>query len=451
MRTEFTAEALQQPDIAEADSILRSCVHCGFCIATCPTYVIGGDERDSPRGRIYLMKEMFERGGVPDAAVTTHVDRCLSCLSCMTTCPSGVDYMRLVDLARARIEPAAKRPLGQRLARALILRVVPYRNRFRLALAVAKLARPFAPLLDRLGFPELRSLLALSSGQKPQLRSRAAGFIAAEGRPQRTVGLMMGCVGPTLRPEIDDATIRVLTRHGANVVIAPEQGCCGALPHHMGQEEEALDLARRHIDAWTDVLKEQPLDAIVVNVSGCGTTLKDYGRMLALDPDYARKARRIASLVKDVTEVLAGLGSLKVEQSTGIRVAYHPACSLSHGQRVTTEPRALLKRAGFTVVEIPESHLCCGSAGVYNVLQPDFADALKARKLTAIGSLDIDVVAAGNIGCMTQLEHGLSAPIVHTVELIDWATGGPGLARLNGLDLQPRPLRASPRKLEFSA
>ncbi len=451
MRTEFTAEALTQPDIAEADPILRSCVHCGFCIATCPTYVIGGDERDSPRGRIYLIKQMFERGGEPDAAVTTHVDRCLSCLSCMTTCPSGVDYMRLVDLARARIEPVAKRSLGQRLARTLVARVVPYGGRFRLALAAAKFAQPFAPLLDKFGLRELRNLLVLSRGRTPRLKPRFPGVIAAEGRGRLTVGLMMGCVGPALRPEIDDATIRVLTRHGVNVVIAAGQGCCGALPHHMGREDEALDLARRHIDAWMAVLKERPLDAIVVNVSGCGTTLKDYGRMLARDPDYAKKAERIGALVKDVTEVLAGLGSLKVEQSTGIRIAYHPACSLSHGQRVTAEPRALLRRAGFTVVEISENHLCCGSAGVYNILQPDFADTLRARKLTAIGRLDIDAVAAGNIGCMTQLEDGLRVPIVHTVELIDWGTGGPCPARLRGVKQRPQPMRAAARKLEFSA
>jgi glycolate oxidase iron-sulfur subunit len=442
LRTEFSAELLQQPDIAEVDPILRSCVHCGFCTATCPTYVIGGDERDSPRGRIYLIKEMFERGGKPDDAVTRHVDRCLSCLSCMTTCPSGVDYMRLVDLARARIEPAAKRPLGQKITRALITRVAPYPGRFRLAMAAARLAQPLVPLLAKLRLKEMAAMMSMARGRKVSLRSPSPGFIPASGRAEMTVGLMMGCVGPALNPDIDEATLRILDRHGVNVVIAKNQGCCGALSHHMGKEDAALDFARRQIDAWEAAQQERKLDAIAVNVSGCGTTLKDYGRMLAHDPDYADRARHFASLVRDISEVLHGLGALGVEQSANIKVAYHPACSLSHGQRVTAEPRALLRRAGFTVAEIPESHLCCGSAGVYNILQPDTANALRARKQAAIAATGADVVAAGNIGCMTQLETGLGIPIVHTVQLLDWATGGPCPPSISHLADRATPLRS---------
>jgi glycolate oxidase iron-sulfur subunit len=427
MQTSFTPKQLKNPRLAEVDKILRRCVHCGFCIATCPTYVLLGDERDSPRGRIYLMKEMFEHDRRASPEVQRHVDRCLSCLSCMTTCPSGVDYMHLVDYARVHIEDTGKRGFRERLARALIAATLPYPDRFRQALRAARFARPFAGLLRRLGFRELVAMLELApAGLLRSGTFAGPGTAATKTERLRRVILLAGCAQQVLRPEINDATIRLLARRGVDVEVAPGAGCCGALVHHMGREADAIAMAKRNIDAWTRVIdKGDPVDAVIVNASGCGTTVKDYGHLLAREPKYAERAAKIAGMARDVTEFIGSYDLGPPKRWSSLRVAYHSACSMQHGQRIIDEPRKLLRNAGFTVVEVPEGHLCCGSAGSYNILQPAIAADLRDRKVDNIKSVRPDLVATGNIGCLTQLASGMDIPIAHTVELLDWAYGGP--------------------------
>jgi glycolate oxidase iron-sulfur subunit len=434
VQTDFSLAQLADPDTAVSEKILRSCVHCGFCTATCPTYVLLGDELDSPRGRIYLIKNMLEQGGPVGEETVKHIDRCLSCLACMTTCPSGVHYMHLVDHGRRHIEAHYRRPWSERLLRRWLGRVLTRPGLLRLALHGARLARPFAALLPR----QLRPLVALaprdipapSGGDRPQV-------FPAEGERRMRVALLPGCAQQVLAPEINEATVRLLTRLGCEVVVAPGSGCCGALLHHLGDETPALALARANTDAWERARGSGGFDAVVANASGCGTMLKDYGFLLREDPVYAEKAARTAALARDVSEIVTALG---VEPQTGhvpagLRVAYHSACSLQHGQQIDKEPRALLAAAGFAVIEVPEGHLCCGSAGTYNLLQPELATALRDRKLANIALTRADLVAAGNVGCITQLAGEAPLPVVHSVELLDWATGGPrppALARLAG-------------------
>lgn len=449
MQTNFTSEQLADPRVAEADRILKRCVHCGLCTAVCSTYVVLGDERDSPRGRIYLIKDMMERGTerAPTHQIRHHIDRCLSCLSCMSTCPSGVDYMHLVDLARAEIEEKTPRSFKERSLRNLLAFLIPYPRRFRLALKAAPLARPLIPLLERVGLKEVAAMLALAPTAAITREARFGGPGTAVTHSERRarVILMTGCVQPVLRPDINDATIRLLARRGVDVVVANGSGCCGAIVQHMGREAEAMKLARRNIDAWSKEINRGEIDAIIVNASGCGTTVKDYGHMMRGDPAYAERAEKISSLAKDVSEFLYEYQLGAPERWSSLRVAYHSACSLQHGQRIHDEPRALLKQAGFAVVDVPEGHICCGSAGTYNILQPEIAGQLKKRKQDHIRSTRADVVAAGNIGCMTQLTTGLDIPLVHTVELLDWAYGGPvpaGLAHLAPFVTDvPRPRR----------
>ena len=433
MQTNFTAAQLQDPRLAEVDKILRRCVHCGLCTAVCSTYVLLGDERDSPRGRIYMMKDMFERGEPPSAEVQLHVDRCLSCLSCTSTCPGGVDYMHLVDHARAHIEKTGHRSAKERLLRKLLASLVPYPERFRAALRLAPLGLPLRGLMRRLGLKELAAMLDLAP--KRALRSpKYSGPGTAVTRAERKgrVILLAGCAQQVLRPEINDATIRVLARRGVDVEVAAGAGCCGALVHHMGREEEAIAFAKRNVDAWTKAMSREPVDAIIINASGCGTTVKDYGHMLAGVEGYAERARKISALAKDITEFLAENDLRPPKRWSSLRVAYHSACSLQHGQQVTEEPKQLLRDAGFTVLDVPEGHICCGSAGTYNILQPELARQLRDRKVANIASLAPDIVAAGNIGCITQLAPELGIPIVHTVELLDWAYGGPVPRGLEG-------------------
>ncbi|MFZ1923343.1 MAG: glycolate oxidase subunit GlcF [Xanthobacteraceae bacterium] len=421
MQTNFTLAQLADPDTAESEKILRACVHCGFCTATCPTYVLDGNELDSPRGRIYLIKDMLEHDRPATADVVTHVDRCLSCVACMTTCPSGVHYMHLVDHARAHIEETYRRPLPERALRNMLAVLMPYPRRFRVALQVARLGKPFAPIAVAIGLKRLAAMLRLSPWRAPH-RPIAPQTFPAVGARRGRVALLAGCVNDLLLPEINAATIGVLTRHGIEVVVPEGAGCCGSLVHHMGRERESLRQARANIDAWAAI---DGLDAIVINVSGCGTTVKDYGFMLRSDPDYAARAARIASLAKDISEYLAGLPLTAANECVaGLSVAYHSACSLQHGQRVNRQPKELLARLGFVVKDVPDGHLCCGSAGTYNILQPDIARRLRERKVGTIEGLRSDVIAAGNIGCITQIAAGTAIPIVHTVELIDWATGG---------------------------
>ena len=421
MQTHFTPEQMQDPDIARANEILRACVHCGFCTATCPTYQVLGDELDSPRGRIYLIKDMLENNRVPDARTVKHIDRCLSCLACMTTCPSGVHYMHLVDQARAYVERRYKRPIGDRALRWALARILPHPKRFRLALLGAKVARPFKRLIPD---ARLRAMLEMAPTSIPKVsRNDNPQSFSAPGSRKMRVALMTGCAQKALNTDINDATIRLLTRLGCDVVVARGAGCCGALTHHMGKADESHASAQRNIRAWVGEMDSEGLDAIVINTSGCGTTVKDYGHMFRNDP-LAGDAARVSAIAMDVSEVLARL-DLPEAPDTGLVVAYHAACSLQHGQKVTLAPKALLKRAGFKVVEPADSHLCCGSAGTYNLLQPEISGQLKARKVSALEARSPDVIAAGNIGCMMQIGSGTQIPVVHSVELLDWATGGP--------------------------
>jgi glycolate oxidase iron-sulfur subunit len=429
MQTSFSAAQLADPAMAASEAVIRKCVHCGFCTATCPTYVLLGDELDSPRGRIYLMKEMLETEAQPTAEVVKHIDRCLSCLSCMTTCPSGVNYMHLVDHARAYIEQHYRRPWRERLLRALLAAVLPYPRRFRLALALARLARPAEPLMARL--PALKPVAAMLALAPRQPAARAAAAAVPVPDAKGRVALLKGCAEPVLRPEIRAATVRLLSRAGYDVVFAADEGCCGALVHHMGREAAGLEAARRNVDAWTREIEGRGLDAILITASGCGTTIKDYGFMLRADPAYAAKAARVSGLAKDISEFLAGIALPPGTGAVpGLTVAYHGACSLQHGQKVTEAPQRLLAAAGFTVRSPAEAHLCCGSAGTYNILQPDIAGRLGARKVANLERLGADVIATGNIGCAVHIGRRTALPVVHTVELIDWVTGGPPPAAL---------------------
>jgi glycolate oxidase iron-sulfur subunit len=435
VRTDFSLAQLADPDTAASEKILRACVHCGFCTATCPTYVLLGDELDSPRGRIYLIKNMLEQGG-PNGAKTVgadtvkHIDRCLSCLACMTTCPSGVHYMHLVDHGRRHIEAHYRRPWTERLLRHWLARVLTQPALMRTALHGARLAKPFAALLPK----RLRPLVELAPAAIPAASAvDRPQIFPAEGPRRMRVALLSGCAQQVLAPEINEATIRLLTRHGAEIVVAPSSGCCGALPHHLGEEAPAIALARANIDAWQKAREAGELDAIVANASGCGTMLKDYGFLLREDPAYGDKAAQIAVLARDVSEVIAELGLRGSGTVPALRVAYHSACSLQHGQQIHGGPKVLLAATGFEVVEVPEGHLCCGSAGTYNLLQPELAAALRDRKLANIALTRADLVAAGNIGCITQLAGDAPMPVVHTVELLDWASGGPKPRALTGL------------------
>jgi glycolate oxidase iron-sulfur subunit len=434
MQTNFTLTQLLDPQVAESEKILRACVHCGFCTATCPTYVVLGDELDSPRGRIYLIKDMLEHSRAATRDVVKHIDRCLSCLACMTTCPAGVHYMHLVDHAREHIERTYRRPLFDRALRGLLARTLPDPGRFRLALVAGLVARPFAPILAALGLKRLAAMLRLTPrGRLAPPADQTGKLFPAEGPRRGRVALLSGCVNPVLSPATTEAAIRLLNRHGVEVVIAQGEACCGSLVHHIGREGEALAYARNDIDAWTREIDGDGLDAILVTVSGCGTTVKDYGFMLRNDPAYAGKAARVSSLTRDISEYLATL-DLPAAGAPPLTVAYHSACSLQHGQKIVRQPKELLSRAGFTVKDIPEGHLCCGSAGTYNIMQPELAATLRDRKVANIRRVKPDVIAAGNIGCITQIASAIDVPVVHTVELLDWATGGPRPAALKDVE-----------------
>ncbi len=435
MQTNFTPQQLSDPRIKEADEILRRCVHCGFCIATCPTYLLLGDERDSPRGRIYLIKDMLESGGKATEAVATHVDRCLSCLSCVTTCPSGVDYMHLVDHARNIVNETHGRSLSAKLARRLLRSMVPYPGRFRWALRLGLAFRGLAGTLQRLGYTEVAAMLKMAPARfGARSEYGLPGTFPAVGGRRRRVILLGGCAQKVLRPAINDATIRLLTRAGVEVVVPEGEGCCGALVQHMGHESDARGFAKRNIEAWEKAIDMGPVDAILTNTSGCGTTVKDYGHMFAGDARYAERAKRISGTAADISEYLGRLDLGAPQRWSSLRIAYQSACSLQHGQRITDAPMKILRNAGFSVTGIAESHICCGSAGTYNILQPELSAELRNRKAANIGAANPEIVASGNIGCITQLSPALQVPIVHTVELLDWAYGGPapkGLERFN--------------------
>ncbi|HTY49845.1 MAG TPA: heterodisulfide reductase-related iron-sulfur binding cluster [Steroidobacteraceae bacterium] len=460
MQTRFTARQLQDAGTAECEQILRRCVHCGFCTATCPTYVLLGDELDSPRGRIQLIQDMLEQDRPATAAVVQHLDRCLSCLGCMTACPSGVHYQHLIDHARVHVERTYRRPLGQRLARAWLAAVLPHPPRLRRALRAGMLLRALArrsPVALRSAaarrWPVLHAMLAMLPPRLARSRGGSAtrglqagpsageqaADVPAAPPPQgarlpapaaarrRRVALLTGCAQSVLAPQVHAATLRLLQRAGMEVL--PVEGCCGALVHHLGRAARAEDFAAALIRRLQVLRSTQGLDAVVTDAAGCGTQLKDLGYLMRGHPQLARAAAEIAALARDATEVLAADGLAWA--APPLRVAYHSACSLQHGQRVDALPRALLHRAGFRVLTVPEGHLCCGSAGTYNLLQPAIAQSLRERKLANIAATGCEVVAAGNVGCMMQLSGAV--PVVHTVELLDWASGGPVPAGLDAL------------------
>ena len=434
MKTRFSPALLADPDIAAAERILRACVHCGYCTATCPTYVLLGDELDSPRGRIYLIKDMLERDQTPTAAVVKHIDRCLSCLSCMTTCPSGVDYMHLVDLARVRIEQRYRRPLSERGLRFLLAWGLSSPTRARFAMWLGRQVRPLVGLLPTPAassaapglMRRIRALLALVPPRLQPSSSPPPGHVfSARGRLRGRVALVQGCVAQVLAPRITRAAISLLTRHGIEVVLVKDEQCCGALSYHMGRADDARAAARANVVAWSAEARARGLDAILVTASGCGTVIRDYGHVLRDDGECAQDAARVADLAKDITEYVAALELEPVKRDDSIVIAYHSACSLQHGQKVAYVPKDLLSKCGFIVKDVPESHLCCGSAGTYNILQPELADRLRDRKIANIESVRPDMIAAGNIGCMVQIAgNAMQIPVVHTIELLDWATGG---------------------------
>lgn len=465
MQTNFSPEQLKDSAMAASEKILRTCVHCGFCTATCPTYLLLGDELDSPRGRIYLIKDMLENNKPATEEVVTHLDRCLSCLSCMTTCPSGVHYMHLIDHARAHVEQTYSRSFTDKLLRATLANILPYPNRFRLALAGAKIGKlaltalrltpsPVRkaasaahyigrPLARRAGLlSRLRAMLELAPQQFPnRLPYEAEHQFPAQGPRRARVALLTGCAQPVLNPGINDATIRVLNRLGVDVVLPKGEACCGALVHHMGRETESHAQAANNIRVWTNEIRNGGLDAILITASGCGTTIKDYGFMFRDDPVLAQDAARVSALAKDITEFLDTLDVQPVRE-TGLTVAYHSACSMQHGQKITEAPKRILRALGFRVKDVPEGHICCGSAGIYNIMQPEIAGALRERKVGNIERLKPDVIATGNIGCMTQIGKGLAdrgsaVPVIHTVELVDWALGGDMPAALAEAGVRP--------------
>jgi glycolate dehydrogenase iron-sulfur subunit len=428
MHKSTNAKDLRDPSVREMRDIVSTCVHCGYCLPSCSSYVILGNEFDSPRGRIHLIQDMLLQKRGASEKLTRHIDNCLSCMSCVTICPSGVDYMHLVDFARVHIERTYRRPLTDRLLRATIAFAFPRPIAFRLMLKAGKLAQRINRVLPK----RVQAMLSLMpKAIAPRRSNRVVPTLSRsrDGR-RRRVALMTGCVQQVLRPEIDEATARVLERLGCEVIVAKDAGCCGALAYHMGKEKAALQAARRNIAAWRQLMDKGGLDAIVINASGCGTTVKDYGWMFRHDPQWAKDAHRVARIANDVSEFILGCGTAALTAGPSApahwpNVAYHSACSLQHGQRLRTQPLQLLRQLGFTVTEPDESHICCGSAGTYAILHPTISRQLRERKASRLKATGAQVVATGNIGCLVQLSGAVGVPVVHTIELVDWVTGGP--------------------------
>jgi len=425
MQTSFSLTQLSDPNIADANEILRSCVHCGFCNATCPTYALMGDELDGPRGRIYLIKDMLEQDRAASDTDVLHIDRCLSCLSCMTTCPSGVNYKHLVDYGRRHIEKTYHRKFIDQTWRTVLGEVLPNPKAFKCAQFAAMLARPLARFLPK----RIRQTVFLTSKRSIISKVVTRNFYKADTDSKYRVMLLTGCVQDSLDPAINQATIRILNRHGCDVVVHPEGGCCGSVNQNLGQEKRALSLIKSNVERWSATDKATQLDGIIVNASGCGTTVKDYGFLLRTDPEFSEEADKISQLACDITEFMVRIGLNDCPSRRKLRVAYQSPCSMQHGQRIQREPVSLLRACGFEVVEPKGQHLCCGSAGTYNVLQSETADRLRDQKILALSALSPDIIASGNIGCIMQLDQAganhMVYPIVHTVELLDWATGGP--------------------------
>lgn len=432
MQTDFSLAQLGVERNQNAEQIIRQCVHCGFCLATCPTYQLLGDERDSPRGRIYQTKTLLEQERTVTTGFIQHIDRCLSCLSCMTTCPSGVDYMHLVDEARAQIEESGLRPLREKLVRDSLVILMTRPWLFRAAMVVGSV---FAPVLRPFARGRLQAMLGLiPSRLSPVSRVNDAGCYgrAKKGR----VILPKGCVQQVLTPETNEATVRLLNRLGYAVSVTAQDGCCGSLELHMGREDAARQKARQNVCTWAAARQGGEVAAIVATASGCGTTMKDYGHLLRHDSDTA--AAETAALVRDVTEFLLSesetLTTLaqqaRQRQSDPLRsalgaVACHLPCSLQHGQKVTWQPQKLIEAVGLEVREPAQSDLCCGSAGTWNIMNPELAQKLRRAKVNNLDNTGADIVVTSNVGCLTWIGGGTAHPVVHIVELLDWMTGGP--------------------------
>lgn len=400
MQTNLATEFLERPEGPEAERILRSCVHCGFCNATCPTYQLLGNELDGPRGRIYLIKQVLE-GQRPSARSQLHLDRCLTCRNCETTCPSGVEYSRLLEIGRTEIEHQVPRPWRERLLRSALLQLLPYRRRFSLALRLGQFVRPVLPAA-------LRGLVP----------KRVSARRARPAQHQRRVLLPPGCVQPALAPQIDQAAVRVLDRLGITAVQPDKSGCCGAINLHLGQEAKSLDFMRRNIDAWWPAV-EEGVEAIVITATGCGVTVRDYGRLLAHDTRYAQKASRVSSLAKDLSELLADEPLQGLRDAEPRRIAFHAPCTLQHGMKLPGRTEQLLIRAGFELTAVPDAHLCCGSAGTYSILQPELSRELGDRKVTALESGAPEAIATANIGCLMEIRKRTALPVIHWIELFD--------------------------------
>ena len=430
MYTNFTSEQLSHPDMDDVNDALTRCLQCGYCAEICPTYQLTGDENENSRGRVKLIKEMLEKGSRPDKKTVRHIDRCMSCLACMSTCPSFVNYMRLVDHAREYIEDNYQRPLLDRLQRWTLAKVLPNPDLFRLAINGARLVKPLAFTMPG----NFRNMMDFIPDKlPPPSPNDSPQVFPAIGERKQRVALMTGCAQKALNTDINDATIRILRRHGCEVVVAEGAACCGALTYHMGKAKDSRVAAAGNIQAWMKEVNGAGLDAIVINTSGCGTVIKEYGHMFRNDA-LAEDAVKISSLAKDISELLSKI-ELGNKLKPDMRVAYHATCSLQYGQRVRFAPKKLLKKAGFTVIESRDAHTCCGSAGTYNLLQPEVSLQLKERKVKALEQGRPDAIAAGNIGCMIQIGSGTELPVVHTVELLDWVTGGPVPRALEGLEI----------------
>tara|TARA_B100000029_G_scaffold318834_1_gene311325 strand:+ start:1232 stop:2533 length:1302 start_codon:yes stop_codon:yes gene_type:complete len=425
MQTNFSEDQLKDKDNKSTEKILRKCVHCGMCNATCPTFNLLGDELDSPRGRIYLIKEMIEKKKTPTKKTVSHIDKCLSCYACMTTCPSGVNYMHLIDHGRNYVEKKYKRSFAERTFRDFLSKTLPKPNIFKFLILFSKFAKIFKFLIPgRLG-----SMLDLAPQKIYGKTLRFQNIYKAERkRPTARVALLIGCVQRVVSPQINESSIRLLTRHGVEVITMPEIECCGSLNHHLGKENLAKESFKKNIHLWYDEYLKNGLDAIISNTSGCGTTLKDYGFIFREDKDLKKKAKKISELTKDISEFLdenLKLNFQREKNSKKYNIAYHSACSMQHGQNVHKQPIDLLKKTGNTILDIPDGHICCGSAGTYNILHANIAKQLLKQKVENINKVKPDLISTGNIGCMMQIANGINIPIVHTVELIDWYTGGP--------------------------
>ena len=427
METNFSKEQLKNQDNKSSEKIFRKCVHCGFCNATCPTYQLLGDELDGPRGRIYLIKDMLENNKPANDKIVKHIDRCLSCYSCMTTCPSGVNYMHLIDHGRSHIEKTYTRPLKDRLIRNFLSITLSNSFNFKLIALLVQFVKPLKFI-----FPQkIKEMIKFMPSRFPKKNLPSMEVYPSINRkkPVARVALLTGCVQKIISPQINESTIRLLNRHGIEVIVPKTVGCCGSLDYHLGKTDIAKNTFKKNILIWHDEYLKNGLDAIISNTSGCGTTLKDYGFIFRSDNDLRKKAKKISDLTKDITEYLNENVKLnfieKSKKEKKYKIAYHSACSMQHGQKIHEEPINLIKKTGNEVVDIPEGHICCGSAGTYNLLQSEIAEKLLKNKISNIKKVKPQIISTGNVGCITQISQGTKIPILHTVEIIDWYTGGP--------------------------